>query len=139
MHASGVEEKKHWDDDEEPAPDSSVRPTQPPTSAPPTPRSAGSVKIGSIRPQSSMSVTVSIAVSPELMVAAGAGGWYVTIARVDGPLLFEGALDDLGVLEALVMVPCGARAVKVLIESATKYKDAIVAVSDEGIASHTFA
>ncbi len=142
MTASSVEEKKTWEDgDDEPAPDSSIRPTAPPPSrATPPPSSKSSVAIGTIRPvvQSTMSVTVAFSVSPALMVAGGAGGWYLTVTRIDGVVLFEGFLDELGTLDVLVTIPCGTRAIKALLESATKYKDAIVTIGDDGTASHTF-
>lgn len=152
MTASSVEEKKEWDDgDVEPAPDSSVRPTAPPppssratpvpsSRATPVPSSKPSVTIGSIRPvaQSTMSVTVAFAVSPALMAAAGTDGWYLTVTRMDGAVLFEGFLDELGTLDVLVTIPCGTRSLKALLESATKYKDTIVAVGDDCTASHTF-
>jgi hypothetical protein len=144
MTASSVEEKKDWDDGEiEPAPDSSVRPTAPPppsSHATPVPSSKPSVQIGSIRPiaQSTMSVTVAFSVSPALMAAAGTDGWYLTVTRMDGAVLFEGFLDELGTLDVLVSIPCGTKALKALLESATKYKDAIVAVGDDCTAAHTF-
>jgi hypothetical protein len=135
MTASGGTEDKREDGDdaEEAAPDSSVRPTMPPPSR-------GGVAIGSIRgqAQSTMSVTLSVSVSPGLMASGGEGGWYLTVARTDGPLLFEGFLDELGTLDVVVTIPCGTRAIKALLESATTYRDAVVAVGDNSRAEHTF-
>lgn len=135
MQASSVDEKAPWDDDE-PAPDSSVRPTVPPN----TPRRE-SVKIGSFRPRevSTVSVTVSIGVSPALMASAGKSGWYLTLSRMSGEILFEGALDEMGTIDALVAVPCGTQQIKALIESATKYKEAVVLLHESGYTAHAFA
>lgn len=154
MAASGIEDKKGFDWDEfEPAPDSSVRMVTPPppaarSSAPPStttssspPRSSRpSVQIGSIRPiaQSSMSLTISFAVSSALMAQVAPGDWYLTVSRTDGAVLFEGALDEMGSLDVLVSVPCGTRTVKALLESSTKYRHAVVALVEGGTTTHTF-
>jgi hypothetical protein len=144
-----MDEKKTWDDEDAPASSvrpvsSTVRPVSPSVrpvspSVRPSSSGTGAIAIGTMRAsQSTMTITVSIAVGPSLR-AISADGWYATITRLDGAVLHEGPLDASGSLEALVAVPPGTPNVKVLIESSTKYKDAIVSVGDDGVAAHTFS
>jgi hypothetical protein len=140
MHGAGSNDTKAWDEDDDLAPDSTVRPTGERPEAIAITLGSSARAIGTIRPTArTIRVTVSVALSPLLLGQCGPGGWYVTLQRMDGGVLHEGPLDELGFIDATVTVPQGTRAVKVHIESATKYKDAIIAVRDDGFAEHTFA
>ena len=145
MGANGVDEQFESDDDfEEPpeAPDSSVRLTTACATACPTSRTS-SVPIANVRasrpsvaPISMVQVRIVISIGP--MLAAGSPV-YITLMRLDGPVIFEGFASECGAIEVAAEVPKTAREIKAVLEAGTKYRDAIIVLDASGVTAHAFA
>jgi len=107
-------------------PDSTVRPTAPPSHT----REA-------VLPSGERMLGLVIRVTPQLLGASKTG--YLTVSVPEGEVLFEGELDAAGQVDLCVMIPGDVSYVEATLEAGTKYRKAKVRLTDGGPTSYTFA
>jgi hypothetical protein len=64
---------------------------------------------------------------------------YLTVTLVDGTVLFEGEVEAGGPIQLALPVPHGETRLRAHIEAGTKYRNAAVAISENGLTVHTFS
>lgn len=113
--------------DDEPPPDSTVRPTAPPPNV-----RAREAPI----PAGTRMLNLTIRVTPALLGPARSG--YVTVTGPEGEVLFEGDIGDEP-LELCMLVPDDLVHVKAMLEAGTKYRNANVTIASDGPTAYLFA
>jgi hypothetical protein len=123
MHFPSRSPDQDFDDDL--VPDSSVRPTAPPSQS----REVGAVRTRLLQ--------LRIHVSAALLGGSGTG--YVTVSAPEGGVLFEGDVEADGHVELAATVAADVRFVKVMLEAGTKYRNATVVLAESGPTEYIFS